>query len=211
MNISVWLLCPNQSISALKYIRISDSRTLIFLKGRWIYNFFPLVCSNRAKRNANYPLVKWIAYVSSKPTFSSQSPNYLSIHNHICIVATYGWCYLLLLLNENSYCIQLSPYIFIFWVQIPGNDILFYGDDTYTKELIGFAEEVINKLVVTIKQEQSPVSHIASSVIFSFLLLFAFSYYLGCFLLWSHSQGGSWSYGTWSSWLHQDMLQSRSW
>ena len=47
---------------------------------------------------------------------------------------------------------------FSFSSQIPGNDLLFFGDSSYLRELVSFAEYVLQNLVDTIQQEPLQVT-----------------------------------------------------
>lgn len=60
----------------------------------------------------------------------------------------YGLCIL------NSKAMYFSPF------QIPGNDMLYYGDSSYKQELVSLSKLVLENLICAVQQEPSQVSSV---------------------------------------------------
>lgn len=61
------------------------------------------------------------------------------------------------LIVESIYLLLASHDIRIMYLQVPGNDDLFFDDQSYHEELASFCGHIIQDVILAIKQEASPV------------------------------------------------------
>lgn len=55
-------------------------------------------------------------------------------------------------------CVLIPKAMYFFPFQVPGNDMLYYGDSSYKQELVSLSKLVLENLLSVVKQEATQVS-----------------------------------------------------